>query len=107
MIEDASGPIIGKALQEAGKKPGQVFVLGIDALAGTLTEVQEGWVPELLNQCWFSSIPFASEAALSKIAGHGLKQQSISISVQPVTKGTPPTRAALPRTSRRCRDSPP
>ena len=90
MIEDASGPIIGKALQEAGKKPGQVFVLGIDALAGTLTEVQEGWVPELLNQCWFSSIPFASEAALAKIAGHGLTQQSISIPVQPVTKATLP-----------------
>ncbi len=72
MIEDASGPIIGKALQEAGKKPGQVFVLGIDALAGTLTEVQDGWVPELLNQCWFSSMPFASELALGKMAGHGL-----------------------------------
>jgi ABC-type sugar transport system substrate-binding protein len=90
MIEDASGPIIGKALQEAGKKPGQVFVLGIDALAGTLTEVQDGWVPELLNQCWFSSIPFDSELALGKIAGHGFKQQSISIPVQPVTKATLP-----------------
>lgn len=90
MIEDASGPIIGKALQEAGKKPGQIFVLGIDALAGTLKEVQDGWVPELLNQCWFSSIPFASELALAKINGHGLKQQSISIPVQAVTKATLP-----------------
>lgn len=89
-IEDASGPIIGKALKEAGKKPGQIFVLGIDALSGTLTEVKEGWVPELLNQCWFSSIPFASELAMAKLAGHGLKQQQISIPVQPVTKATLP-----------------
>lgn len=52
--------------------------------------MQDGWVPELLNQCWFSSMPFVSELALGKMAGHGLNQQSISIPVQPVTKATLP-----------------
>ena len=82
MLESGSGAIMGKALQTAGKRPGQIFVLGLDALPANLTEVKAGWIPDLVSRCFFYAMPFAAGLAVAKLDGHGLKQQSINVPAQ-------------------------
>jgi ABC-type sugar transport system substrate-binding protein len=85
MLESGSGPIIGSALQAAGKKRGQIYVLGLDALPGTLAQVKAGWITQVVSRCSFYAMPFAAGLAVATIHGRGLKTQSIDVPNQIVS----------------------
>ncbi len=89
-LEGGTLPAISTGLSQAGKKPGQLFVLGIDAVPTTLSAIKSGWISETLAQCYFWATPFAAQLALAKLAGHGPKQQSWPIGIQAVGKGQLP-----------------
>ena len=48
-------------LQEAGKEPGDIFVLGIDDVDTTIAAIEAGWITTSLNQCFFVTPPLAVE----------------------------------------------
>jgi ABC-type sugar transport system substrate-binding protein len=72
-------------LSAAGKKPGNVFFVGIDAEKPTLAAIKTGWVTETLAQCWFDAAPFAVDLMHAKLTGHGSSKQSWAMPVQVVT----------------------
>lgn len=90
IIEGFAPSVAPRALAEAGKKPGQIFVLGIDTLPATLSAVKDGWVSETLAQCYFWASPFAAKLIKAKLAGHGPAQRSYSIPVIQVGKSQLP-----------------
>lgn len=89
-VEGAGLAAVPKALQQAGKKPGDIFVLGIDATPATLSALKTGWIPATLAQCYFWATPFAAQLGLAKLAGHGPKQRTWNVGVDPVTKANLP-----------------
>ena len=72
-------------LSAAGKKPGDVFFVGIDAEVPTLAGIKSGWVTETLAQCWFNAAPLAVDLMHAKLTGHGNLKQSWPMPVQVVT----------------------
>ena len=72
-------------LSAAGKKPGDVFFVGIDAETPTLAAIKTGWVSETLAQCWFDAAPLAVDLMHAKLTGHGSAKQSWAMPVQVVT----------------------
>ena len=89
-LEGGTLPAISTGLRQAGKKPGQLFVLGIDAVPTTLSAIKSGWISETLAQCYFWATPFAAQLAVAKLAGHGPKKQSWPIGIQAVGKSQLP-----------------
>ena len=85
-IEGAAAGVTPSALQEAGKKPGDIFVLAIDALQPTLAAIEDGWISQTLTQCYFWASPFAADLIKATKAGNGPEQQFWPIAVDPVTK---------------------
>jgi ABC-type sugar transport system substrate-binding protein len=83
-IEGAAAGVTPSALQEAGKEPGDVFVLAIDALQPTLAAIEDGWISKTLTQCWFWASPFAADLIKAKQAGNGPDQQFWPVAVDPV-----------------------
>lgn len=83
-VEGAGVSAVPKALEQAGKTPGDIFVLGVDSTPETLQSVADGWVSSTLAQCFFYATPFAAELAKLKLAGQGPAQQSWSVGVVPV-----------------------
>lgn len=89
-LEGGTLPAISTGLRQAGKKPGQLFVLGIDAVPTTLSAIKSGWISKTLAQCYFWATPFAAQLAVAKLDGHGPKQQSWPIGIQAVGKSQLP-----------------
>ena len=89
-LEGGTLPAVQEGLKQAGKKPGSIFVLGIDDVPTTIAALKSGWISETLAQCYFWATPFAAQLALAKIDGHGPKQQSWPIGLQPVGKAQLP-----------------
>lgn len=85
LIEGAAPGVVPQAFAEAGKSPGDVFVLSIDALDPTLAAIEDGWITTTLNQCYFWAAPFAGELIKAAQAGEGPEQTLWSIPVDPVT----------------------
>lgn len=83
-VEGAGVSAVPKALEQAGKAPGDIFVLGVDSTPETLQSVADGWVSSTLAQCFFYATPFAAELAKLKLAGQGPEQQSWPVGVVPV-----------------------
>lgn len=83
-VEGAGVSAVPKALEQAGKSPGDIFVLGVDSTPETLQSVADGWVSSTLAQCFFYATPFAAELAKLKLAGQGPEQQSWPVGVVPV-----------------------
>jgi len=90
MIEGAGPGAAPTALAEAGKKPGDVFVLGIDDLDPTLKAVEDGWITTTLAQCWFDASPFAAQLMIAKLSGNGPDQKFFPVPVAPITKADLP-----------------
>jgi ribose transport system substrate-binding protein len=90
MIEGAGPGAAPAALAEAGKAPGDVFVLGIDALDPTLEAIENGWITTTLAQCYFQASPFAAQLMIAKLSGNGPTQQFWPVPVAPVTKADLP-----------------
>lgn len=89
-IEGAGPSAAPKTLEQAGKKPGDIFVLGVDATPEALTSIQNGWISSVLAQCFFYATPFASELGMKKLNGQGPTQQSWNVGVVPVGKADLP-----------------
>jgi simple sugar transport system substrate-binding protein len=89
-LEGGTLSAIQEGLTQAGKKPGQVFVLGIDALPTTLSLIKAGWISSTLAQCYFFSGSFEAQLALAKLQGHGPKKTTWEIPVQAVGKAQLP-----------------
>lgn len=90
IIEGAAPGAVPAALREAGKKPGDLRVLAIDAQAATIKAIQDGWITSTLNQCWFDSAD--NIASLMKdIIEKGTQPKSFyAIPVDPVSKNNLP-----------------
>lgn len=73
-------------LAEAGKKPGDIYVLGIDAPDATKKAMQDGWVNSILDQCWFSSTQFVTGLIRAAKEGNPVAQQSWPVTLWPVSK---------------------
>ncbi len=89
-IEGAGLSAVPKSLEQAGKKPGDIFTLGVDATPETLAAIESGWVSSSLAQCFFYATPFAAQLALNKLNGKGSKQQSWDVGLVPVGKADLP-----------------
>jgi len=73
-------------LREAGKKPGDVYVVGIDTAGDTVKAMEDGWVSVTLDQCWFSSTKLITSLIQSAKYGNPSSQQSWPITLNPVSK---------------------
>lgn len=83
-------------LKEAGKKPGDIYVLGIDTVDTTLAAVKDGWLGATLNQCWFDATRLATGLIKAKAGGNANPQQSWGIGVDPVTTANLPYKGCAP-----------
>lgn len=90
MIEGAGPGVAPTALKEAGKEPGEVFVLGIDALDPTLKAVEDGWITTTLAQCYFQASPFGAQLLIAMKEGSAPSQTFWPVPVEPVTKDSLP-----------------
>ena len=72
-------------LTGAGKKPGQIFVLGIDHETPTIAAIKKGWVSETIAQCWFDSASLAVGLMQGALTGHTGMKQSWATPVQVVS----------------------
>jgi ABC-type sugar transport system substrate-binding protein len=86
VIEGAAPGAVPAALGEAGKKPGEIKVLAVDAQTSTLKAIADGWITTTLNQCWFdTSVNIAK--LIVEIKGSGKTPQKFySIPVDAVSK---------------------
>ena len=83
-IEGAGPSAVPKTLEQAGKKPGDIFVLGVDATPEALASIEEGWISSVLAQCFFYATPFAADLALKKLNGEGPAERNWDVGVVPV-----------------------
>ena len=90
IIEGAAPGAVPAALGEAGKKPGDIMVLAVDAQASTLKAIEDGWITATLNQCWFdTSVNIAK--LIIRIKKDGAKPESFyPIEVDSVSKDNIP-----------------
>jgi len=84
-ITSTCPPAAQAALTAAGKKPGDLFFLGIDHDPATIAALKSGWVNETISQCWFDAGPFALDLMQAKLAGHPSAKQSWAMPTQVVT----------------------
>jgi ribose transport system substrate-binding protein len=89
-ITSTCPPAAQAALSAAGKKPGQIFFLGIDHDPATIAGIKSGWVSETIAQCWFDAGPFATDLMQAALTGHPSAQQSWAMPTQVVTKAQLP-----------------
>jgi ABC-type sugar transport system substrate-binding protein len=85
-ITSTCPPAAQAALTAAGKKPGDLFFLGIDHDPATIAALKSGWVNETISQCWFDAGPFALDLMQAKLDGHGSATQSWPMPTQVVTQ---------------------
>ncbi|MFV0253711.1 MAG: sugar ABC transporter substrate-binding protein [Beutenbergiaceae bacterium] len=72
-------------LSEAGKAPGDVYVLGIDTADATRQMMEDGWVNATLDQCWFGATQLVTDLIRGAKEGNPSPQQSWAIPVQAVS----------------------
>jgi len=84
-ITSTCPPAAQAALTAAGKKPGDIFFLGIDHDPATIAALKSGWVNETISQCWFDAGPFALDLMQAKLTGHPSAKQSWAMPTQVVT----------------------
>jgi ABC-type sugar transport system substrate-binding protein len=89
-LEGGGPPTVPAALAQAGKTPGQIYVLAIDALPATLAAVASGWLSATISQCYFWDSGFVAQLAMAAINGHPVKQRTWLIPTQIVTKASLP-----------------
>jgi ABC-type sugar transport system substrate-binding protein len=90
IIEGAAPGAVPTALKEAGKKPGDVGVLAIDAQATTLKAISDGWIKSTLNQCWFDASDNIAKLMKGVLAGGTKPKSFYAVPVDPVSKDSLP-----------------
>ncbi|MFO1142522.1 MAG: substrate-binding domain-containing protein [Amaricoccus sp.] len=102
IIEGAAPGAVPAALGEAGKKPGDIRVLAVDAQDSTLKGIEDGWITGTLNQCWFDASANIGKLMVEMKTSGKKPQPFYEIPVDPVTKdrlpytGCPPENASKP-----------
>ena len=90
IIEGAAPGAVPAALSEAGKRPGDIKVLAVDAQDSTLKGIEDGWITATLNQCWFdASANIARLIVEIKTAGK-TPETFYNVPVDPVSKANLP-----------------
>jgi ribose transport system substrate-binding protein len=90
IIEGAAPGAVPAALGEAGKNPGDIQVLAVDAQDSTLKAIEDGWITTTLNQCWFdASVNIAKLMIEMKTSGK-TPESFYAIPVDAVSKDTLP-----------------
>lgn len=90
IIEGAAPGAVPTALKEAGKTPGQIGVLAIDAQEATLKAIQDGWISTTLNQCWFDASAYMGSLIKDMITSGKKAKKFYSIPVDPISKANLP-----------------
>jgi len=90
IIEGAAPGAVPTALKEAGKTPGQIGVLAIDAQEATLKAIEDGWISTTLNQCWFDASAYMGSLIKNMITSGKKAKKFYSIPVDPISKGNLP-----------------
>ncbi len=98
-IEGAAPGAVPAALGEAGKKPGDIKVLAVDAQDSTLKAIEDGWITTTLNQCWFdTSVNIAKLIIEMKTSGK--KAESFyPVAVDPISKENLPYEGCSEKTA--------
>lgn len=86
IIEGAAPGAAPAALSEAGKKPGDVKVLAVDAQDSTLKGIEDGWITATLNQCWFDASGNIGKLIVEMKSSGKKPEAFYEIPVDPVTK---------------------
>lgn len=85
IIEGAAPGAVPAAFQEAGKDPGDVLVLAIDAQESTLQAIEDGWITTTLNQCWFDASPQIADLLVRMSAGEEPAQTFYPVPVDSIS----------------------
>ena len=73
------------ALPEAGKEPGDIYVLGLDDVDTTLAAIEAGWVQTSFNQCFFYATPLAVALIKAAVDGNPYPDKRYAIPTDPIT----------------------
>jgi ribose transport system substrate-binding protein len=85
IIEGAAPGAVPAAFQEAGKEPGDIGVLAIDAQDSTLQAIKDGWITTTLNQCWFDASPQVAQLLVELAGGQQPASTFYSVPVDAVS----------------------
>ncbi len=85
IIEGAAPGAVPAAFQEAGKEPGDIGVLAIDAQESTLQAIEDGWITTTLNQCWFDASPHVAEMLVQLASGEEPSSTFFAVPVDDVS----------------------
>jgi ABC-type sugar transport system substrate-binding protein len=85
IIEGAAPGAVPAAFQEAGKEPGDIGVLAVDAQESTLQAIEDGWITTTLNQCWFDASPYVADLLVGIAGGEAPAKTFYPVPVDPVT----------------------
>lgn len=86
IIEGAAPGAVPAALGEAGKKPGDIMVLAVDAQDSTLKAIADGWITATLNQCWFDASANIARLMVEMKTNGKTAKPFYEVPVDPVTK---------------------
>lgn len=86
IIEGAAPGAVPAALGEAGKNPGDIRVLAVDAQDSTLKAIEDGWITATLNQCWFDASANIGKLIVEIKTAGKTPAAFYDIPVDPVTK---------------------
>jgi ABC-type sugar transport system substrate-binding protein len=99
IIEGAAPGAVPAALGEAGKKPGDIKVLAVDAQDSTIKAIEDGWITTTLNQCWFdTSVNIAKLIIEIKTKGKA-PESFYPVDVDPVSKDSLPYKGCSAETA--------
>ncbi len=86
IIEGAAPGAVPASLSEAGKQPGDIKVLAVDAQNSTLKGIEDGWITATLNQCWFDASANIGKLIVEIKTAGKTAESFYEVPVDPVTK---------------------
>jgi ABC-type sugar transport system substrate-binding protein len=90
IIEGAAPGAVPAALGEAGKQPGDIKVLAVDAQDSTLKAIEDGWITTTLNQCWFDTSVNIAKLIIDIKKNGKTPEIFYAVDVDPVSKDNLP-----------------
>ncbi len=89
-VEGAAPGVAESVLKQAGKKPGDVAVLGIDLQVPVKIAIQQGWIWATQYQQFFDATPLAAKCAIDIKEGKKIKSSVIDTGSLFITKNNIP-----------------
>ena len=99
IIEGAAPGAVPAALGEAGKKPGDIKVLAVDAQDSTLKAIEDGWITTTLNQCWFDTSVNIAKLIIDIKKNGKTPETFYAVDVDPVSKDNLPYKGCSAETA--------